>query len=177
MNFTKEHLETYHRDGYVVVRNFFSKEEADLLHRVAVDDSLLRQKSYDRTDASGLKTKLALWYSLDDSLYSKFASAARTVQAVEQLLGGSVAHYHSKLMQKEPRTGRSLGVASGLWVLVQKQRLSLSGHAQRPYRPDARYARERLSADDPGLAQNGPRGTWLYGRAGRGRYGKSQRSR
>jgi ectoine hydroxylase-related dioxygenase (phytanoyl-CoA dioxygenase family) len=105
MDFTNEHLETYHRDGYVVVRNFFSQEEASLLHRVAVSDSLLRQKSYDRTDASGLKTKLALWYSLDDSLYSKFASSARTVEAVEQLLGGRAAHYHSKLMQKEPRTG------------------------------------------------------------------------
>ncbi len=105
MKFTQEHLDTYHHDGYVVIRNFFTSEEADLLHRVALDDSLLRQKSFDRTDAAGLKTKLALWYSLDDSLYSKFASSVRILEAVEQILGGKVAHYHSKLMQKEPRTG------------------------------------------------------------------------
>lgn len=105
MEFTREHLETYHRDGYVVVRNFFTQEEVELLYRIAVRDDVLSKKSYDRTDASGLKTKLALWYSLDDSLYSKFARSERIVNGVEQILGGRAAHYHSKLMQKEPKTG------------------------------------------------------------------------
>ncbi|MFA6060941.1 MAG: phytanoyl-CoA dioxygenase family protein [Taibaiella sp.] len=105
MIFTKEHLDAYHRDGYVVVRNFFSKEETDLLYSVALDDDVIGKKSYDRTDASGLKTKLALWYALDESLYSKFARSERIVSAVEQILGGKAAHYHSKLMQKEPRKG------------------------------------------------------------------------
>lgn len=105
MKFTKEHLETYHRDGYVVVRNFFSKQEVDLLYNIAIGDEIMNKKSYDRTDASGLKTKLALWYSLDESLYSKFARSERIVHGVEQILGGPAGHYHSKLMQKEPRTG------------------------------------------------------------------------
>ena len=105
MKFTKEHLETYHRDGYVVVRNFFSKQEVDLLYNIAIGDEIMSKKSYDRTDASGLKTKLALWYSLDESLYSKFARSERIVLGVEQILGGPAGHYHSKLMQKEPRTG------------------------------------------------------------------------
>jgi hypothetical protein len=105
MKFTKEHLEAYHRDGYVVVRNFFTYEEVDLLYKIAIDDDLMSKKSFDRTDASGLKTKLALWYSLDESLYSKFARSERIVDAVEQILGGKAAHYHSKLMQKEPKTG------------------------------------------------------------------------
>ncbi|GAB4000285.1 phytanoyl-CoA dioxygenase family protein [Spirosoma daeguense] len=105
MPFTTDHLETYYRDGYVIVRNFFSKAEVELLYTVATGDNVLSTKTYDRTDASGLKTKLALWYALDDSLYSKFARSARIVKAVEQILGGQAAHYHSKLMQKEPRTG------------------------------------------------------------------------
>lgn len=105
MIFTQEHLAAYNRDGYVVVRNFFSKEEVDLLYKIAVDDDLMSQKSYDRVDASGLKTKLALWYALDESLYSKFARSERIVRGVEQILGGHAAHYHSKLMQKEPRKG------------------------------------------------------------------------
>jgi ectoine hydroxylase-related dioxygenase (phytanoyl-CoA dioxygenase family) len=105
MIFTPEHLAAYNRDGYVVVRNFFSKEEVDLLYKIAIDDDLMSQKSYDRVDASGLKTKLALWYALDESLYSKFARSERIVKGVEQILGGPAAHYHSKLMQKEPRKG------------------------------------------------------------------------
>jgi phytanoyl-CoA hydroxylase len=105
MNFTKEHLYAYNRDGYVVVRNFFSKDETDLLYGVALADEVISKKSYDRTDASGLRTKLALWYALDESLYSKFACSERIVDAVEKILGGKAAHYHSKLMQKEPRKG------------------------------------------------------------------------
>jgi len=105
MEFTKEHLDAYHRDGYVVVRNFFSGPEIDLLYKMATEDDVMSKKSYDRTDASGLKTKLALWYALDESLYSKFSRSERIVTAVEQILGGKAAHYHSKLMQKEPRKG------------------------------------------------------------------------
>ncbi|SKB82728.1 phytanoyl-CoA dioxygenase family protein [Dyadobacter psychrophilus] len=105
MQFTPEHLESYHRDGYVVVREFFSKKEVELLYRVATTDDVITSKSYDRTDAAGLKTKLALWYALDESIYSKFARSERIVNAVEQILDGKAAHYHSKLMQKEPRTG------------------------------------------------------------------------
>ncbi len=105
MQFTQEHLKAYHRDGYVIVRQFFSREEVDLLYRIATEDDLIAKKSYDRTDASGLRTKLALWYSLDESIYSKFTRSARIVEAVEQILGGPAAHYHSKLMQKEPRSG------------------------------------------------------------------------
>ncbi len=105
MKFTNEHLETYHRDGYVVVRNFFSQPEIDLLYGIALGDEVMSKKSYDRTDASGLKTKLALWYSLDDSTYSKFARSERIVDAVEKILEGKACHYHSKLMQKEPKTG------------------------------------------------------------------------
>ena len=70
MKFNKEHLETYNRDGYVVVRNFFAKDEVKLLYQLAVDDNVISKKSFDRTDAAGLKTKLALWYTLDNSLYS-----------------------------------------------------------------------------------------------------------
>ena len=105
MDFLKEYLEAYQRDGYVVVRNFFSEEEVNLLYNMAINDDTLIKRSLDRVDASGLKTKLTLWYSLDESIYSNFARSIRIVTAVEKMLGGKAAHYHSKLMQKEPRTG------------------------------------------------------------------------
>lgn len=105
MQFTQSHLETYQRDGYVIIPQFFSPEEVNLLYQVAIGDKVVSAHSIDRTDAAGLKTKLALWYQLDDSLYSKFARAERIVKGVEMILGGRAAHYHSKLMQKEPKTG------------------------------------------------------------------------
>lgn len=105
MRFTTEHLDTYNRDGFVVVRNLFSEAEVERLYTLATSDELISARSLDRIDASGLKTKLTLWYALDDSLYSQFVRSARIVAGVEQILGGRAAHYHSKLMQKEPRTG------------------------------------------------------------------------
>ncbi|GAB3327217.1 phytanoyl-CoA dioxygenase family protein [Larkinella ripae] len=105
MTFTNNHLQTYQRDGYVIVRNLFSEAEVERLYDIAVGDEVLNSKTYDRVDASGMKTRLALWYTLDDSLYSKFARSARILEGVERILGGTAAHYHSKLMQKEPRTG------------------------------------------------------------------------
>src|SRR5690348_11935051 len=97
--------EAYDRDGYLLVRSFFSKEEIDLLYGIAREDVLIRKSTYDRTDKEGLSTRLSLWFSLDDSIYSHFARCARMVSGVELLLGGAPAHYHSKLMQKEPRVG------------------------------------------------------------------------
>lgn len=105
MQFTQTHKETYDRDGFVVVKGMFSPDEVELLYDIATQDEVIKQKSYDRGDANGMRTKLALWYSLDDSIYSKFARSARLVEGVERVLGGPAAHYHSKLMQKEPRVG------------------------------------------------------------------------
>lgn len=105
MKFTDDHLKTFNRDGYIVLRNLFDKAEVDLLYKVAIGDDVIGKNSFERTDGSGMKTRLALWYSLDGSLYSKFARSERIVSAAEKILGGRVAHYHSKLMQKEPKKG------------------------------------------------------------------------
>lgn len=103
--FTARDQEAYERDGYVLVPALFSAAEIDLLYGVAREDDVINRKSYDRGDKEGYRTRLALWYSLDDDIYSLVARSQRIVGAVEQLLGGSAAHYHSKLMQKEPRVG------------------------------------------------------------------------
>jgi len=103
--FTARDREAYERDGYVLVPALFSTAEIDLLYGVAREDDVINRKSYDRGDKEGYRTRLALWYSLDDDIYSLVARSQRIVGAVEQLLGGGAAHYHSKLMQKEPRVG------------------------------------------------------------------------
>ena len=97
--------ESYDRDGYLLVPSFFNKEEIDLLYRIAKDDSIIQKTTYDREDKEGLRTKLSLWYSLDDSIYSLLARCERIVSGAALLLGGEPAHFHSKLMQKEPKVG------------------------------------------------------------------------
>lgn len=97
--------QAFDRDGYLLVPSFFNREEIDLLYNIAKDDVIIRRKTYDREDKEGLSTKLSLWYTLDDSIYSMMARCERVVSGVALLLGGEPAHFHSKLMQKEPKVG------------------------------------------------------------------------
>ena len=95
----------YERDGCVLKRGFFSPEEISRVVSTTERDSLIDQKMYDRGDKEGLKTKLSLWFSLDDSIYSMMARCKRIISSAELLLEGSVGHFHSKYMKKEPRVG------------------------------------------------------------------------
>lgn len=102
---TAQDKEKYDRDGYLLVSSMFSPEEIELLYNTAINDDVIRKKSYDRGDKEGMRTKLALWYSLDDSIYSLLARSERILSGAELLLQGQPAHFHSKLMQKEPKVG------------------------------------------------------------------------
>ena len=95
----------FDRDGFVLVRGLFDAEEMGLLLAYARRDEALVAGSYARKDASGAETKLALWNHPGDDLYSMFSRSPRIVDAMEQLLGGEVYHYHSKMMLKEPLVG------------------------------------------------------------------------
>jgi len=92
-------------DGYVLIKGMLTQEEVKKLYDIAVHDEVISTKSFDRGDANGLRTKLALWYSLGDDVYSLLARSERIVDGVRLLLAGEPAHFHSKLMQKEPKVG------------------------------------------------------------------------
>ncbi|MEM8966740.1 MAG: phytanoyl-CoA dioxygenase family protein [Bacteroidota bacterium] len=103
--FTRQHLVDFERDGYVIIKGFFSPEEADLIYQTSTKDEVINEKSFDFNDSSGLRTKLALWYTPQDDIYGLYSRSARMVEAAEMILDGTVGHYHSKLMQKEPKKG------------------------------------------------------------------------
>lgn len=103
--FTDEEVAAYHRDGYFLARGLFDAEEMSRLLAYAQKDPNLSQSAYGRKDATGQETKLALWNSVGDNLYSMFARCPRIVDRMEQMLGGEVYLYHMKMMLKEPRVG------------------------------------------------------------------------
>ena len=103
--FSPSELETYHRDGFYLAKSLFSTDEISKLLAFAETDPAFRASVYGRKDATGLETKLALWNEADESLYSMFARSPRIVDRMEQVLGGEVYHYHSKMMLKEPHVG------------------------------------------------------------------------
>jgi phytanoyl-CoA hydroxylase len=104
---TIQQIADYRRDGYIIVKNFLTAEEVLKLRNIAVEDDAMRKHSFDLNDQQGKKTKLALWYSPGNDAYGLLTKSKRMVNAVNQLLDGesAVCHFHSKLMQKEPRVG------------------------------------------------------------------------
>jgi ectoine hydroxylase-related dioxygenase (phytanoyl-CoA dioxygenase family) len=56
---------------------------------------------------SGKKTRLSLWFTPGNDVFGYLTRSERMVHAVAQLLDSAspVCHFHSKLMQKEPRVG------------------------------------------------------------------------
>jgi len=102
---TAEQLATYEQDGYLLLRGLFDREEMQTLLDYARSDQTLAASAYDRKDASGAATRLALWNHPGEDLYGLFSRSPRIVDRVEQLLGGEVYHYHTKMMLKEPYVG------------------------------------------------------------------------
>lgn len=102
---TSTQIESYHRDGFVILPQLFSNAEIDLLYRVATDDTVTGN-SFDLNDQDGKKTKLTLWFTAGDDSFGLMSRSKRLVDAVQALLGpGEVCHFHSKIMQKQPKVG------------------------------------------------------------------------
>ena len=106
-NLTRQQLSAYENDGYIIVRDFLSAPEIEKLYAIATGDATLRKHAFDLNDQTGKKTKLTLWYNPGDDAYGLLTRSKRIVDGVDLLLDGDtpVCHFHSKLMQKEPRVG------------------------------------------------------------------------
>jgi phytanoyl-CoA hydroxylase len=104
---TQQQIADYHRDGYVIVPKFLSGEEVAKLYGIATSDDTLQKHAFDLNDQTGKKTKLTLWYTPGNDAYGLLTKSHRMVDSVDKLLDGDsgVCHFHSKLMQKEPKVG------------------------------------------------------------------------
>jgi ectoine hydroxylase-related dioxygenase (phytanoyl-CoA dioxygenase family) len=105
--FTVAQIADYHRDGYLLVKDFCSKPEINKLYKTALDDDAMRKNALDLNDQSGKKTKLSLWFTPGNDVFGYLTRSKKMVSSVAQLLDSDapVCHFHSKLMQKEPKVG------------------------------------------------------------------------
>src|SRR6476660_10151143 len=104
---TEKQVNDYERDGYVIVKDFLKKDEVDKLYRIATGDDTLQKHAFDLNDQTGKKTKLTLWYTPGNDAYGLLTRSKRMVDSADRLMEGEsrVCHFHSKLMQKEPKVG------------------------------------------------------------------------
>jgi phytanoyl-CoA hydroxylase len=104
---TTGQIAAYHQDGFIIVKNFLDKEEIEKLYGIVTGDDTMKNHAFDLNDQAGKKTKLALWYTPGNDAYGLLTKSERMVHSVDQLMEETtpVCHFHSKLMQKEPKVG------------------------------------------------------------------------
>lgn len=102
-----QQIESYKKEGFVIVKDFLNSAEINKLYSIATGDNTLRQHAFDLNDQSGKKTKLTLWYTPGNDAYGLLTKSERMVNSADKLMEGdsAVCHFHSKLMQKEPKIG------------------------------------------------------------------------
>jgi ectoine hydroxylase-related dioxygenase (phytanoyl-CoA dioxygenase family) len=91
----------------LIIPEFFNKEEISKLYRISREDMALSKNAIDLNDQEGKKTKLTLWFTPGNDIYGLLTKSERMINAAGNLMQGDspVCHYHSKLMQKEPKVG------------------------------------------------------------------------
>lgn len=102
---TPAQIEGFHRDGYTIVRGLFDAEETGLLRRSMEEDPKVQDHVLVRADGEGGGTRISLWNRAGDSVYGLAARSERLVDTAEELLGGPVYHFQSKLTAKDPGGG------------------------------------------------------------------------
>jgi ectoine hydroxylase-related dioxygenase (phytanoyl-CoA dioxygenase family) len=106
-SFTAGQIADYDRDGYLLVKNFCSQAEIGKLYKTALEDDAMRKNALDLNDQSGKKTRLSLWFTPGNDVFGYLTRCKKMVSSVAQFLDSDapVCHFHSKLMQKEPKVG------------------------------------------------------------------------
>ncbi len=100
-----DQVEQFQRDGYLIRRGYYDREEMNVLMTTARSDHNMLSHNMPVKDAKGRQSKLSLWNHAGDDIYGMISRGRRMVDAMEQLLGDEVYHYHSKMMLKEPQVG------------------------------------------------------------------------
>jgi ectoine hydroxylase-related dioxygenase (phytanoyl-CoA dioxygenase family) len=102
---TESDITQFQNDGFLIVKELFSPDEADLLGKYARADQLLVSRATSRSDAQGGTTTLSLSNDLGSDLYAAVVRSRRVAANMSKFLGDEVYHYHHKMMLKEPRVG------------------------------------------------------------------------
>ena len=157
--FTPDQRSAYQRDGFVLIRSLFDTEEIGILREAIELDPQLRESLYDRKDSEGKATRMATWNHPGDSVYGLAARSPRVVDTMEDMLGGEVYHYHSKLTAKEPRVG-------GAWEWHQDYGYWYHNGCVYPYMASVMVALDHSTRDNGCLQVL--RGSHLAGRVDHG---------
>ena len=104
---TPQQIASFHKDGYVIVKNFLEPKAVEKLYGTAIGDNAMENNAINVTDQTGKNSKLSLWFTPGNDVFGYLTRSERIVNSIAALLDSDapVCHFHSKLMQKEPKVG------------------------------------------------------------------------
>ena len=104
---TPQQIDLFHKDGYVIVKNFLTPAAVEKLYSTAIGDNTMENNAINVTDQTGKNSKLSLWFTPGNDVFGYLTRSESIVNGVAALLDSDapVCHFHSKLMQKEPKVG------------------------------------------------------------------------
>jgi len=104
---TPQQIDLFHKDGYVIVKNFLTPAAVEKLYSTAIGDNTMENNAINVTDQTGKNSKLSLWFTPGNDVFGYLTRSESMVNGVAALLESDapVCHFHSKLMQKEPKVG------------------------------------------------------------------------
>ena len=97
-------LDDFNKNGFILKRKLFSKEEIDKLNNFA-DSNYGKKGAFKKTKSTTGNASLTLWNSPPDNFVGTFSTNERIVRPMENFLGEEIYHYHSKIIWKNPGEG------------------------------------------------------------------------
>lgn len=94
----------FENDGFILVKGLLSKEEVEHIEN-ALKHGSFAAYNMGIPDGSGKEAHMTLWNHPGVDVTGMVARVEKVVNPCEQLIGGEVYHYHTKLMRKPPRVG------------------------------------------------------------------------
>ena len=160
---TAAQVAEFQENGFLLAPNLVNEDETRLLLDAARADRNMLAHAFGVEDTTGRKSKLSLWNDPGDDIFGMVSRSARIVDAMEQLLGGEVYHYHSKMMLKEPRVG-------GAWEWHQDYGYWYQNGCLFPYMASCLIALDRATRENGCLQVL--KGSHHMGRIEHGRFGE-----
>ena len=95
-----EQVSDYDRDGFLIYRGLFTREELEPLGDAYDADPTIGGRLYGMVDLQGKGHPFCTWVEVGDDIIGLMPRVERMVRSAEDLLGGPVYHWHSKFSIK-----------------------------------------------------------------------------
>lgn len=103
--FSQKQMQEYNENGFIIIPNLLKKEEVDFILEENQVNSFIKDNSWESGDLQGNITKISLWNHPPENIYGNISRSHKVVDRAEEILGGEVYHWHSKMIMKEAHTG------------------------------------------------------------------------